>query len=49
MEEEEVVAMVIGPDVKCSLQYVHSVAKILKCHLSPAKVGRCIVVSATIR
>ena len=45
----ELVATATDPDAKCSLQYVPSVAKRLRCHSSPAKVDRCIVVSATVR
>jgi len=36
-------------DAKCSLRYVPSVAKTLRCHSSLAKVDQCIVAIVTIR
>ena len=38
-----------GPNAKCSLRYAPSVEELLRCHSSPAKIGRCIVAIATIR
>jgi len=38
-----------GPNAKCFLRYVPSVEKLPRCHSSPAKIGRCIAVIATIR
>jgi DNA-directed RNA polymerase subunit RPC12/RpoP len=35
------------PAAKCFRQHAPSVAKIAKCHLSPDKVGQCIVANAT--
>ena len=43
-----VVAMAIAPSGKCSPQYVPSVAKTLKCHLSLAREDQCIVAIVTI-
>jgi len=37
----------VATAAKCFRQYVPNVAKIPKCHLSPDKIGRCIVASAT--
>ena len=45
----EIVATVTGHDAKCSPQYALSVAKTPKYRSSPAKVDRCIAVSATVR
>jgi len=42
------VAVATDPGDKCSPQYVLSVAKIPKYHLSLVKVDQCIVVSATV-
>ena len=41
--------MVTGRRAECSRQYALSVAKILKCLLSPERIDRYIVVSATVR
>ncbi len=38
-----------GLVAKCMLQYVLSVAKTVKCHLSPERAGQYIVVTATAR
>ena len=45
----EMAVMVPGPRAECSRRYALSVAKILKCLLSPERIDRYIVVSATVR
>jgi len=45
----EMIAIATGPNAKCSLRYAPSVENPLRCHSSPAKIGRCIVAIATIR
>ena len=42
-------AMATGLSARCFLRYALSVAKLPRCHSNPAKIGRCIVVTATIR
>ena len=42
----EVVAIAMGPDARCSPQYVPSVAKTLKYRSSPVKVDQCTAATA---
>jgi len=45
--DTEIVATAAVPAAKCFRQHAPNVAKIAKCHLSPDKVGQCIVANAT--
>jgi len=45
----EMIAIVTGLDAKCFLRYVPSVAKLPRCHSSPAKIDLFIVAIAIIR
>ena len=45
----EVVVTATVSHAKCFRQHAPNVAKIAKCHLSPDKIGRCIVANAIAR